>query len=69
MIFTAIIVAIKYVDDKYYKNDYYAKVGGITVAELNAMEKSLVFHLNFKLYVESDLFFKYRDQILGSKTK
>ena len=67
--FTAIVVAIKYVDDKFYKNDYYAKVGGITLSEMNTMEKNFVFKLNFKLYIESEMFFKYREQLLSSKGK
>lgn len=32
---TAIVVAIKYQDDEYYKNEFYAKVGGIPILELN----------------------------------
>ena len=67
--FTALIVAIKYIDDKFYKNDYYAKVGGVTLSEMNNMEKSFVFHLNFKLYIESEMFFKYREQLLSAQGK
>jgi hypothetical protein len=31
---TAVVIAIKYHDDEYYKNEFYAKVGGITKSEL-----------------------------------
>lgn len=34
----SIMVAIKYQDDDYYKNEYYAKVGGITLQEINDLE-------------------------------
>ncbi len=33
------MVAIKYHDDDYYKNEYYAKVGGITLSEINKYEE------------------------------
>jgi hypothetical protein len=31
------MVAAKYVEDFYYKNEYYAKVGGISRSEINAL--------------------------------
>jgi hypothetical protein len=30
---------VKYHDDEYFKNDYYAKVGGIPLDELNILER------------------------------
>jgi len=35
LLFTAIVVATKFIDDKYYKNKYYASVGGISLSTLN----------------------------------
>ena len=35
----AIMVAAKFVDDFYYKNDYYAKIGGINKSEINILEQ------------------------------
>jgi hypothetical protein len=32
------MVAAKYVDDFFYKNEYYAKVGGISKSEINVLE-------------------------------
>lgn len=43
----AVIVAIKWHDDEYYKNDYYAKVGGIPLKELNSLEYQFLSLLNF----------------------
>lgn len=43
----AIVLAIKYQDDDIYKNDYYAKVGGITMQELNDMEKEFLELLDY----------------------
>jgi hypothetical protein len=35
LLFTSIVVATKFIDDKYYKNKYYASVGGIGLNTLN----------------------------------
>lgn len=32
------MIAAKYIDDFFYKNDYYAKVGGISRTEINSLE-------------------------------
>ena len=63
----AIIVSIKFLDDKYYNNEYYAKVGGVTVKELNRMEKEFLFLIGFRLFVEEELFCKYFERVRRSK--
>jgi hypothetical protein len=32
------MVAAKYIDDFYYKNEYYAKIGGISREEVDSLE-------------------------------
>ncbi len=32
------MIAVKYIDDFYYKNEYYAKIGGIAKEELDLLE-------------------------------
>jgi len=34
----SILVAVKYCDDKYHTNSWFAKIGGVATAELNALE-------------------------------
>lgn len=53
-------------EDKYYKNDYYAKVGGITVKELNKLEIEFLLMINFKLFVELEVFNQFREKIKES---
>jgi len=36
------VLAIKYNDDKFYKNTFYAKVGGISNEELGILEKNFL---------------------------
>ena len=60
---TAIIVAIKYQDDEYYKNEFYAKVGGISRAELNTLESEFLRMLDFRVHVTWDEFANYREKL------
>jgi hypothetical protein len=47
------MVAAKYADDFFYKNEYYAKVGGIARSEINALEVEIVSNLNYHLHVDT----------------
>lgn len=44
------MIAAKYFDDKYYPNAYYARVGGISTRELNALEHLFLEYIDFDLY-------------------
>ncbi|CAD8120130.1 unnamed protein product [Paramecium sonneborni] len=59
-----IILSIKYNDDDYYKNDYYAKVGGITISELNKLEQELLTLLDYELYVSQKEYYYYKDKLM-----
>ena len=59
LILTAAIIAIKYSDDTYASNEFYAKVGGINLAELNLMESDMLVLLNFELSIDPQLYFQY----------
>lgn len=37
LLITSVVVAAKFLDDKYYKNSYYATVGGINIQTMNEM--------------------------------
>ena len=56
MFLTSILIAIKYLDDIYYKNEYYAKVGGVSKDELNLLEIVFLDMIEFELYVPSSVY-------------
>ncbi|CAB9518173.1 Cyclin-U4 [Seminavis robusta] len=62
---TAILLAAKFFDDAYYNNAYYAKVGGVLVAEMNGLEVDFLFRINFSLHVSPELFEQYRVELLS----
>eukprot|EP00928_Gymnodinium_smaydae_P002854 TRINITY_DN11043_c0_g1_i2.p1 TRINITY_DN11043_c0_g1~~TRINITY_DN11043_c0_g1_i2.p1 ORF type:complete len:329 (+),score=53.86 TRINITY_DN11043_c0_g1_i2:57-1043(+) len=60
MMLTGLVVASKFHDDRYFKNEYYAKVGGITMTELNTLERTLLKLLNWDLHISPQEYDKYR---------
>lgn len=60
MLFTSLIIAIKYNEDQYYEAEYYAKIGGITKEELIQLEYEFLFLSDFILFVTKDDYEKYK---------
>ena len=63
MFFACLIVAIKYNEDDYYSNEYYAKVGGITLKELNLLEYNILILLDFNVFIDDLVYESYENQI------
>jgi len=45
------MLAAKLMDDKYYNNAYYAKIGGVAIADLNCMELDMLRLLDYRIGV------------------
>ena len=63
LILSSMVVAIKYNEDKYYPMKFYAKLGGISLLELNFLELYFISLINFNLFIKKELFDKYNDYI------
>ncbi|XP_022589835.2 cyclin-P2-1 [Cyclospora cayetanensis] len=63
---TALMVAVKFSDDTFYSNAYYAKVGGLPLKEMNHLEATLLRMLQFRLHVLPWEFHKYLRLVLKS---
>ena len=59
------IVAIKYNEDNFYSSEVYAKLGGLSLLELNYLEFQFLILIKFSLFIEKDLFDKYNDYLLS----
>jgi len=57
------VLAIKYNEDDYYSNKYYAKVGGIALNELNELEYNLLILLEFNTFIDDETYEKYENQL------
>ncbi|KAH7314619.1 hypothetical protein KP509_21G011000 [Ceratopteris richardii] len=59
LLITSVMVAAKFLDDVYYNNAYYAKVGGVNTPEMNRLELEFLFRLGFRLQVTVQVFDSY----------
>jgi len=60
LLLTSVVIAIKYNEDDYYSNTFYAKVGGIKMEEMNSLEVEYLRLLKYTLFVDADLYSKYK---------
>ncbi|KAL6339632.1 hypothetical protein AAG906_034717 [Vitis piasezkii] len=63
LLITSVMVAAKFIDDAFFNNAYYAKVGGVSTAELNRLEMKFLFSLDFRLQVTVETFRSYCSQL------
>ena len=63
ILFTAILVSIKYNEDVIYDNLYYAKIAGLPVKEINYLERKFLEIINYDLFVSDELFQKYNEYL------
>ena len=61
ILFMSILTAIKYNEDMYYDNEYYAIIAGISDKELKNMELEYLKLIKFELYVIKSKFDKYKN--------
>ncbi|KAF2292188.1 hypothetical protein P3X46_018236 [Hevea brasiliensis] len=59
LLVTSVLVASKMLDDVHYNNAFYARVGGVSNAELNRLEIEFLFLLDFGVMVSSRIFENY----------
>eukprot|EP00727_Mastigamoeba_balamuthi_P008023 m51a1_g3841 hypothetical protein (223) ;mRNA; r:355740-356586 len=56
---TALVITVKFNQDGCYKNNFYAKVVGVTNEELNALEAVLLGLVSFEAWVQPDVLSAY----------
>ncbi|KAJ6676334.1 CYCLIN [Salix viminalis] len=59
LLITSVLISVKFMDDIYYNNAFYAKVGGISTREMNLLEVDFLFGLGFQLNVTPATFHLY----------
>ena len=65
LIICSMIIAIKYNEDNFYSSEIYAKLGGVTLKELNYLEFQFLILIKFSLFVEKGLFDKYYHNLMS----
>jgi hypothetical protein len=59
LLLTSVLISIKYNEDDYYSNTHYAKIGGITMQEINLLEEEFITGLDWNVFIDRELFDKY----------
>ena len=60
ILFSSIIIGIKYNEDCFYDNKYYSQIAGVKMKELVILEYNFIKMLNCELYVSKELYDKYQ---------
>ena len=66
LIIASMVVSIKYNEDDYFSNEFYAKVGGIRMTEMNKLEYEFLSLIEFNLFVNEDVFKKYNTYLISA---
>ena len=65
LILASTVLSLKNNEDDYYSNEYYAKVGGISLDELNYLEYSMIMLLDFNMFIDEETYFNYESSLQG----
>ncbi len=66
LIIASMLVSIKYNEDDYFSNEFYAKVGGIRMTEMNKLEYEFLSLIEFNLFVNEEVFNKYNTYLISA---
>lgn len=59
----AIVISIKFTEDVFYTNEYYAKVAGIPPSEFSSLEFIFFIRVEFDVWIGEDIIFAYEKLI------
>ena len=63
LLFTSIVMAIKYNEDEIFTNSLYAKMGGVKLEELASFEIDFLKGINYCLFIDDEVFERYESYI------
>ena len=63
ILFTAVLISIKYNEDSFFDNKYYSEIAGVKIKELKLLEYTFIRMVDFDIYVSDDIYEKYRNYL------
>jgi hypothetical protein len=69
MFLTCLVIAHKYLSDRAYLNSAWTKVTGLSVAEINFMEREVLRIINYKLEINEDTFRQWSAFVIDHVSK
>ena len=67
ILFTSILLSLKYHEDEIYNNGYYSEIAGVSKRELKQMEYEYFVLLNFNLHIKQELFECFKNALENCK--
>ncbi len=64
LLFTSILATIKFMEDKFFSNKYYAEICGIKLSLLNKMEYEFLCGIQFEIFIDKDFFTQYQNLLI-----
>ena len=59
ILFTSVLLSVKYNEDNFYDNKFYAEIAGVKLKELNILEYTFDQMINFRFFINNEIFEKY----------
>jgi len=63
ILFTALLLSIKYNEDSFFDNQYYSEIAGVKIKELKLLEYTFVSLVDFNFFVSDEIYEKYRNYL------
>ena len=67
IVFCSILISIKFLEDKYFKMDYYSNIAGVSMKELKKLESTFLTTIKFHLFIDEDEYSQYLNYLLNEK--
>ena len=67
ILFTAVLLSIKYNEDSFFENKYYSEIAGVKIKELKLLEYTFISMIDFKLFVTDEIYEKYKNYLDNSE--
>jgi hypothetical protein len=64
LLLVSLLISSKFVEDNYYNNKYWARYGGISLTDLNKLEKLYLIKIKNSLYIHTIEFYNKFNEIL-----
>ena len=63
ILFCAVLVSIKFNEDSYFDNAFYAQIAGVKLNELKILEYNFLEYCDFNVFVESEIYKQYEEYL------
>ena len=63
IIFSAILISIKYNEDNYFDNQFYSEIAGVKLKELKLLEYNFISLLHFNLFIQDEIYDRYKKNL------